>query len=121
MPVALKIILFPLKLTATIILFILKIVFTAASFLVQAFSLPFVHLADMVGAFLLILTSACIGIMLLCWYFGSLDGKTVLIVGFTFGLISGLLFAVEYIALFISGKMDDAAFFCEGLIEDIWQ
>lgn len=120
MSVALAILLFPLKLTATIILFILKIVFSAASFLVLAFSLPFVMLAEMVGGLLLLFTSVSLGAMLLCWYFGSFDGKTVLIVAFFLGLISTLLLAAEAIAEFICGKMDDIALLCDSLIGDMW-
>lgn len=120
MSIAAAIVLFPLKLIGTIILFILKMIFSLASFLVVAFSLPFVKLAELLGGLLLLITSVGLGAMLLCWYSGSLDGKTVLIVAFTFGLISALLFAAEAIAEFICDKIDDLLFLFDSLIEDMW-
>ena len=120
MSIAAAIALFPLKLIATIILFTLKIVFSSASFLVVAFSLPFVKLAELLGGLLLLITSVGLGAMLICWHSGSLDGKTMLIVAFTFGLISALLFAAEAIAEFICDKIDDLIFLFDTLIEDMW-
>lgn len=121
MSIAAAIALFPLKLIATVILYLIKIVFSTVSFLVFAFSLPFVKLAEILGGLLLLITSVGIGAMLLCWYFGSVDGKTVLVVGCTFGLVSALLFASEDIAGFIYDKLEDASFFIDDLIEDMWQ
>ena len=120
MSIAAAIVLFPLKFIGTIILFILKMIFSLASFLVVAFSLPFVKLAEIVGGLLLLITSVGLGAMLLCWYSGSLDGKTVLIVAFTFGLISALLFAAEAIAEYICDKIDDLLFLFDSLIDDMW-
>lgn len=114
------IVLFPLKIIATIILFVLKVTLNAAAFIVFAFSLPFVYLSEILGGFLAILAAVGVGAMLLCWRFGDLDGKTVLIVTFSLGLLSALLMAAEEITEFIEDKLASVSEFFSDLIEDMW-
>ena len=88
-------VLFPLKLIATIVLFILKISFSILSFLALAFSFPFVLLSDLLGGLIALISAVGLGAMLLCWCFGSFDGKTLLIITFFTGLLSAFFVTVK--------------------------
>lgn len=120
MSIALKILLFPFKIIATIILFILKLTANLLSFLVFGGSLPFIKLADIIGGLIGLIDTVGLAAMLLCWHFGDLDGITVLIASITLGILSALFLAAEDIAMFIEDILDSAADFFVELIENMW-
>ena len=115
-----SVVLFPLKLMTTILLFILKMVFSLLSFLAVAISLPFVMVADLLGTLLSLITTLGVLAMIICWCSGNIDGKTLLVVSFIMGILIALLFAAESIAEYISDRFNDVTFFIEGLIDNIW-
>lgn len=114
------VVLLPFKLIATVVLYILKIVFKTISFIVFGCSLPFVLLSDIIGTILGLISAVGLAGMFICWRFGDLDGKTVLICAFTFGILSALFLAAEDIAAAIEEKLSDASDFFGYLIADMW-
>ena len=114
------IILLPFKLLATIILFVLKIAFGAVAFIAYAIAIPFVMLSEIFGSLLAVFSALGVGAMILCWRFGDLDGKTVIIAALVLGMLCALLFTAETFAAAIEEKLSSASDFFGDLIEDIW-
>ena len=115
------VILFPLKATATIVLFFLKTLFNLLSYIVLGCSLPFVLLSEWLGSLIGVLSGLCLIAMLFAWRFGDLEGKYVIGCTAILGLLSALFFAAEEIATAIQCKLDSVSDFFGDLISDIWE
>ena len=90
------------------------------SFVVLGCSLPFIWLSGLIGELIGIIATLGLAAMLLCWYFGDLDGKTVLITTFSLGIISALFLASEQIAAAIENALLAISEFFSELIGYMW-
>lgn len=113
--------LFPLKLIATVVLFILKSIFQILSFIVLGCSLPFVLLSKVLGSLIGVFSALGLAVMLFAWRFGDLEGKYVIGCAAILGLLSALFFAAEEIAAAIEIKLESASEFFGDLILDMWE
>lgn len=112
--------LFPLKIIATIVLFLIKAVIKTANFIIVLILTPLEILGDWLGIIFGVMSA--IGVIGLILVYLNGDISFMLMIGMFFGLgvIEFILIAPDLIIDFLSDRADDLCFFLDDIMDCIW-
>lgn len=114
------IVLFPLKIIATIILFLIKAVIKTANFLIVLILTPLEILGDFLSVIFGIMIAIAVFGLILTYLKGDISLTLMIGVFLGCGVIEFILIAPDLIIEFLSDRAEDLCFFLDDINEAMW-